>query len=167
MSQQESIGPRQSTRTVTATRKRTIAEERARILGRKRTPPSALEVAAVQLGREQEAKASRAQEKHREVSRQQEAPSFSVQQVSLRANSVEPDEDVGWKAYPQRQESKRRGRRLGGIAVGSFATRLIQRERSGGRRLVTDPRARALEVAARRWAEQRTNGDHRPLAALR
>ena len=133
-----------------------MAEERARILGRRRALPTALERAAVQWEKEREAKAKEAQTERATLSRAPaETPPFSLQQVLPRANGIETDEEVGWKSYKPPHQGKVRGRRLGGIAVGSFATRLIQRERSGGGRVVTDPRARALEEAAQRWEEQR------------
>lgn len=160
MNPQESIAPRQSTRAVTAARRREVAEERARMLGRKRALPTALEAAA-QWEKEREARAKEAQETNGRVSRAADAPSFSLQQVALTPDTVEADEDSGWKSYKPPRQAKSRRRRLGGIAVASFATRLIQRERTGGTRKVTDPRARALEEATRRWEEQRKAGNPR------
>lgn len=163
MSQQESTGARRSTRLVTATRRREMAKERARILGRRQRAPSALDVAAAQWEKEQQARA-RVKEDRLRASRQAETHPFSLQQVPLPATHLPPEDDeASWKTYvlPE-QEGKRRRTRLGGIAVGSFATRLIQRERAGGRsRAVTDPRARALEEAARRWEEQRKASNRR------
>jgi len=162
MSQQESFGARQSTRVVTATRRQAVAEEKARILGRKQAPPSDLEKAAAQWEKEREARAKKAREEQLSVSRLTETHPFSLQRVSLRADGIAADEEVEWKAYRPPREGKPRRRRLGGIAVGSFALRLIQRERAGGSsRVVTDPRARALEEAGRRWEEQRTASNPR------
>jgi len=157
MSQQESIAPGQSTRIVTATRRRAMAEERARFTGRRRTPPSALEVAAAQWEKEREVAAIEARKEQEEkltLSRTAETHPYSWQQMSLPINGRPPDDDVGWTAYEPPPKKKRRRRRMGGMPVMSFATRLIQRERAGGGRAVTDPRARALEQAARRWEEQ-------------
>jgi len=87
---------------------------------------------------------------------------FSFQQVALQAKVSEAGDELGWKAYiPPKREAKPRRTRLGGIAVGSLATRMIQRERSRGGRVVTDPRARALEEAARRWEARRTKQNPR------
>ncbi|MFH1560620.1 MAG: hypothetical protein ABID84_04340 [Chloroflexota bacterium] len=156
MNPQECIAPRQSTRVVTAARRQEMAAERALMLGPKRALPTALEVAAAQWEKEREARAKEAQEEKATLPRASaEAPSFSLQQLSLRVDGIEADEEVGWKSYMPPREGKPRRRRLGGIAVGSFATRLIQRERAGGAGAVTDPRARALEEAAQRWEEQR------------
>ncbi len=133
-----------------------MAEERARMLGLRRPPLPVLEAAAIQWQREQEAR-KRAEQERLIVSRQAEMPPFSLQRVALRAEDLPPADEAFWKVYvppqPERKRGLRRGR-LGGIAVGSFATRLIQKERAGGGRTAMDPRARALEEAARRWEEK-------------
>lgn len=145
--------PRQASRMVTAAARQTMAKGKARTLGLKDRRPSALEEAAE---REWEARARRTEEERQKISRQVETPPFSLEPVPLQARRLPQEEDeASWRPYllPKR-EGKRRQRRMGGIAVGSFATRLIQRERAGGSGLVVmDPRARALEEAARRWAD--------------
>lgn len=153
MSQQESSAPRQATRLVTATRRQEMAQELARILGRKRSLPSALEVAAAQW--EKEARTKEAGEGKPRSSQAIERYPFSLQRVSLQVENAPPADDPGWSSYLPPRKAKPPVRRRGGIPVGSFATRMIQRERAGGSRVVLDPRARALEEAARRWKEQR------------
>lgn len=65
------------------------------------------------------------------LSRAAETPPFSWQQVRLPIKETPPGDDAGWKSYELSQRTKTRRRRRGGIAVGSLATRLIQRERTG------------------------------------
>lgn len=158
---QESIAPRQGTRLITATRRREMAEERARILGRRRVVALALEVAAAQWEREREARGKEGQGEKPRPSRATEMYPFSLQRVSLRIKETPPDDDSGWKASVLPQKKKPRRRRLGGICVSSFATRLIQRERAGGSRGGIGPQVLVLEEAARRWEEQRKAGNPR------
>lgn len=158
---QESIAPGQSTRVVTGARRHAMAEERARMFGRRRTLPTALEVAAARWEKGREARAKETREEKGRVSRAADEPSFSLQQVALLAESPPSDDEGGWSAYAPPREAKPRRRRLGGIAVGSFATRLIQRERTGGAGIVTDPQVRALEEAAQRWEKERNAGNPR------
>jgi len=77
--------------------------------------------------------------------------------------TIRIEEEASWKLYlPPEREGKRRRTRRGSIAVSSFATRMIQRERAGcRRRVVTDPRARALDEAARRWEARQTKQNPR------
>ena len=108
----------------------------------------------------------RIEEERLRVSRKVEARPFSLQQVAFQARPrpLPPEEEASWKPYlpPEQEDKRRRTRRRGGIAVGSFATRMIQRERGrGGRRVVADPQARALEEAAKRWEARRTNRNPR------
>ena len=107
----------------------------------------------------------RIEEERLRVSRKVEARPFSLQQVAFQARPrpLPPEEEASWKPYlPPEREGKRRRTRRGGIAVGSFATRMIQRERGrGGRRVVADPRARALEEAAKRWEARQTKRNPR------
>jgi len=132
-----------------------MAEERARVLGHRQRPSSALEVAAAQWEKGRVAEAKEAQEEKVRLSLPGELPCFSLQQVSLQADPIEAAEKVGWNAYRPPREAKPRPRRLGGIAVGSLATRMIQRERVGGAGVVLDRQALALEQAAKRWDEKR------------
>jgi len=138
-----------------------MAWEKARALRLKARRPSPLEQTATEWKKEQEVRARRIEEERLRVSRKVEARPFSLHQVAFQARPrpLPPEEEeASWKPYlaPER-EGKRRRMRRGGIAVGSFATRMIQRERAGcGRRVVTDPRARALEEAARRWEARQT-----------
>ena len=85
---------------------------------------------------------------------------FFLQQVALQARprAFPPEEqEVIWKPYlPPKREGQRRRTTRRGIAVSSFAMRMIQRERAGGSRRVADPRARALEEAAMHWEARQT-----------
>lgn len=168
MSQQESSSPSQASRSITAERRRATAEERARMLGLRRPSPSAIEAAGAQWQREQEAR-KRAEQERLIASRQAEMSPFSFQRLALRADDLPPADEALWKVYvppqpqpqPQPQPHRARRGRIGGFPVGSFATRLIQRERAGGGGIVMDPRARALEEAAQRWEEQRKASSRR------
>ena len=146
----------------TATRE-AMAREKARALGPKVRRPSALEEAAVQWEREREVRTRRAEEERLEMSRQGEALPFSLQRVSLPSNGSEAEYEVGWKTYiPPKPKGNRRPRRIGHIPVMSMARQVIQRERArGGGSVVMDPRARALEAAARSWEAQQTTGNNR------
>jgi len=141
-----------------------MAWEKARALRLKARRPSPLEQTATEWKKEQEVRARRIEEERLRVSHHTEVHPFSLQQVGLQARPLPPEEEeTSWKPYlPPEREGKRRRTRRGGIAVGSFATRMIQRERAGcGRRVVTDPRARALEEAARRWEARQTKQNPR------
>lgn len=125
MKEQESIPTRQSTRIVTATRRREMAEEKARILGHKRTPPTALEVAAAQWQREREAGEEKAK-----LSLTLEMPPFSVQQVSVRADGIEADEEAGWKAQASEWDSGRKSLLVANArGVSALSRRLMALER--------------------------------------
>jgi len=155
---------RQGSRIVTATARQALAREKARITGKKAGQPSALEVAAAEWEKQQEAQAGKAEEERLRIPRQVEASPFSRQQVSLQANDNEPPQDeVDWEPYnPGRREEEEKGtaktvtRRVGMAGVCALSRRLmaIERGRALGRKPV-DLRAYALEQAGRRWAEER------------
>lgn len=131
MSQEGSIATRQSTRMVTAIRKQAMAEERARILGRRWTHPSALEEAAAQLKGEQEARARKAEEERREFSRQRQALPFSLQQVSIRHKGIEANGEAGWKVLVSTQDSgTRMAHGVNRRGVGALFRRLMAIERA-------------------------------------
>jgi len=150
---------RQSTRTVTAARRQEMAAERARILGRKRNLPTPIEAAAAQWEKEQQAPEKRAAEKSPSLSRAAEEEPFSVQRAFPDALVMPADDEHGWRAYSLPQPEKPRARRTGGIRVSSFAKSLIRQERSGGSRAVADAKTRAMEEAARRWADAQITGN--------
>ena len=160
--QGKGVVPRQSGRMVAPSRKRAMAQERARIMGRKRTPPSPIELAAAQWEKRREARAKEASEETLRLSRATEVQPFSLQQVSLRTDGVEADEEASWKSYapPEHGEAKRHPRRRGHISVMSMARKIISRERAGcSGRVAADPRARAMEQAARNWERERRTRD--------
>lgn len=160
MSQQASIALGQASRSITATRRRAMAEERAHMLGLRRPSPPVFEAGAAQWDREQEALKGAEQERLI-ASRQAQMPPFSLQRVALRTDDLPPADEAFWKVYmppqPQQKRVPRRGR-IGAFPVGAFATRLIQKERAGGGRIAMHPRNQALEEAACRWEEQRKAG---------
>jgi hypothetical protein len=96
------------------------------------------------------------------ASRQAQMPPVSLQRVALRDDDLPPADEAFWKihmpAHPQQKKAIRRGR-IGGFPVGALARQLIQKERAGGGRTVMDPRARALEEAARRWEVRQRAGN--------
>jgi len=154
-----------NSRVVNSATRVAMARERARALRLKTRRSSPLEQAAAEWEREQEARARRTEEKLLRISRKVEAHPFSLQQVALQARPrpLPPEEEeASWKPYllPKR-EGQRRRTRLSGISVSSFAMRMIQRERAGGRRGVADPQARALEEAAMRWEARQTKQNPR------
>jgi len=138
-----------------------MARERARITGKRARQPSALEQAAVEWERQQEAEARKAEEERLRISRQVETCPFSFQRVSLQADgdgSEPPADEVDWKPY-----SSQRGkgaatvtRRVNMAGVCALSRRLMAMERARvlGRKPV-DLGAWALEQAGRRWAEER------------
>ena len=164
MNRSEDDQVRQASRIVTAARRQAVAKEKARITGKRARQPSALEQAAVEWGKEQEAKAKKAEEERLGISRQVETCPLSFQQVSLEGNGHEPPEDeVDWKPYTpgqEKEEEKRTAttvtRRVNMAGVCALSRRLIalERARALGRKPV-DLRAYALEQAGRRWAEER------------
>ena len=141
-----------------------MAKEKARITGKRARQPSALEQAAVEWEKEQEAKAKKAEEERLGISRQVETCPLSFRQVSLQGNGHEPPEDeVDWKPYTpgqEKEEEKRTAttvtRRVNMAGVCALSRRLmaLERARALGRKPV-DLRAYALEQAGRRWAEER------------
>lgn len=143
-----------------------MAREKARVYGPKFRRPSALEEAAGEWEREQEARLRRARDERLEISRQGEAPLFSLQRVPLQADSPEGEDDVGWKILhiPPNPKKKRRPQRIGHVPVMSMAQRVIWRERASAKATGgtgTDPRARALEEAAKRWVAGQSLGNDR------
>jgi len=154
---------RQGSRIVTAARRQAVAKEKARITGKRVRQPSALEQAAVEWKKEQEAKARKAEQERLGISRQMETYPFSLQQVSLQGNGHEPPEnEVDWKLYsspPEKNEGKRTAttvtKRVNMAGVRALSRRLmaIERARMLGRKPV-DLGAYALELEARRWAEE-------------
>ena len=133
------------------------------MLGRRRRPPTALRMAAAQPERGEEVGARSLREQETNPQSPSEHPPFALQQVRLERVERGPDgrgapaDEAIWRSYELPTKRKRRRRRAGGIAVGSIATRLIQRERAGGRKASpVDPRASALERAARHWQAEAT-----------
>ncbi|MFQ6030293.1 MAG: hypothetical protein ACE5Q6_22695 [Dehalococcoidia bacterium] len=134
-----------------------MAREKARVFGPRAGRPSALEEAADRWEIDQQARARGAADQRLEISRQAEAPIFSLQRVSLQPNGSGGEDDVGWKIYrpPSQEKKRRRQGRIGHIPLMSMAQQVIRRERAsakGGGWTNTDRQARALEEAARRWA---------------
>jgi len=156
---------RQGSRIVTAARRQAVAKEKARITGKKARQPSALEQAAVEWEKEQEAGAREAEQERPGISRQMETYPFSLQQVSLQGNGHEqPEDEVDWKLYnspPEKDEGKRTAttvtKRVNMAGVCALSRRLmaLERARALGRKPV-DLGAYALEQAGRRWAEERS-----------
>jgi len=155
---------RQGSRIVTAARKQAVAKEKARITRKKIRQPSALEQAAVEWEKEQEARARKAEQERPGISRQMESYPFSLQQVSLQGNGHEPPEnEVDWKLYSPPQE-KDEGKRtattvnkivnMAGVCALSRRLMALEKARTLGRKPV-DVQAQALELEARRWAEER------------
>jgi len=155
---------RQGSRIVTAARRQAVAKEKARITRKKTRQPSALEQAAVEWEKEQEARARKAEQERLGISRQMETCPFSLQQVSLQGNGHEPLEDeVDWKLYNPQQE-KEEGKRaattvtkrvnMAGVCALSRRLMALERARALGRKPV-DLGAWALEQVGRRWAEER------------
>ena len=140
-----------------------MSREKARITGKKVRKPSALEQAAMEWEKEQEAKAKKAEQEKLKIFRQLETCSLSFQQVKLSANGTEAGDKMDWKPYgPQREkdEGKRTAtivtRRVNMAGVCALSRRLmaIERARALGRKPV-DLKAWALEQAGKRWAEER------------
>jgi len=155
---------RQASRIVTTARRQAVAKEKARITGKKTRQPSALEQATVPWEKEQEARARKAEQERLGVARQMETYPFSLQQVSLQDDGHEPLEDeVGWRPYSLRQcdEGSRNmattaaGRiNMAGVCALSRRLMAIEKARALGREPM-DLEAWALELEARRWAEER------------
>jgi len=155
---------RQGSRIVTAARRQAVVKEKARITGKKTRQPSALEQAAVAWEKEQEAAARKAEQERLGISRQVETYPFSLQQVSLQGDGHEPPEDeVGWRPYnspPEKDEGKRTATtatkivNMSGVCALSRRLMAIEKARALGRKPV-DLEAWALELEARRWAEER------------
>jgi hypothetical protein len=161
--QSENGEVRQASRAVTAARKQAVAREKVRITGKRARQPSALEQAAAEWEKEQEAKARRSEEERLRISRQVDTYPFSLEQMQLSASGTEADEDVGWKPYNAEQgngDKKRTAtivtRRVNMAGVCALSQRLmaIERARALGRKPV-DVQARALELEARRWLGER------------
>ena len=135
-----------------------LAREKARALRLEVRRPSPLEEAAADLERERKSKARRTEEERLRISHQTEVHPFSLQRVKPQTKDPKPEagDEVSWKAYiPPKQEKNPRPRRVGPIAVVSMAQQVIWRERArGGRQVVADPQARALEEAAMRWQKR-------------
>ncbi len=163
MKRSENGEVRQASRIVTVVRRQAVAREKARITGKRLRQPSALEQAAAEWEKEQEAKARKAEVERHKIPRQVETHPFSLKQMQLSANITEADDDVGWKPYnprPEKEKEKRMAttvtRRVNMAGVCALSRRLmaIERARALGRKPV-DLRAYALEQAGRRWAEER------------
>jgi len=155
---------RQSGRVVTAARRQTAAQEKARISGKKTRRPSALEQSATEWHNEQETRARKAQEAKLGTPRVGEERSFSLQPMSFQADETQlPEDDVGWKPYNQRQREKERkgdagkrdSARPNTVTLFVLSRRMMAVEKGSalGRKQV-DPRTWALELEARRWTEE-------------
>ena len=91
------------------------------------------------------------------ISRQVETCPLSFQQVELSAIGTEAECELGWKLYsPEREKMTTTTRRREIARVCTMSRRLIATERARvlGRKPI-DHRACALELEARRWAEER------------
>ena len=160
MKRSENGEVRQASRVVTTARRQAVAREKARITGKRARQPSALEQAAVEWERQQEAEVRKASEEKLRISRRVETCPFSLQQVSLQADGIELAEDeVGWKPYSPRREKRIAttvtGRvNIAGVCALSRRLMAIERARVLGRKPV-DLRAYTLEQVGRRWAEER------------
>jgi hypothetical protein len=91
------------------------------------------------------------------ISRQVETCPLSFQRVELSAIGTEAEHEVRWKLYsPEREKMTTTTKRREIARVCTLSRRLIaiERARALGRKPV-DHRALALELEARRWAEER------------
>jgi len=154
---------RQASRIVTAARRQAVAREKARITGKRVRQPSALEQAAVACEKEQEAKARKAEKERLGISPQVETCPLSFQQVSLQLDGTKAEDELDWRPYSsplEKDEDKRMATtvtkrvNMAGICALSRRLMAIERARALGRKPV-DLEAWALELEARRWAEER------------
>ena len=152
---------RQSGMVVTAARRQTAAQEKARITGKKTRRPSAVEQSAVEWQKEQEIRARKVEEANLRTFRQAKEHPFSPQPISFQVDETQlPEDDVVWKIYDQRpQKKKDTGNRDTGkpntAMLFAISRYLMAIEKAGalGRKPV-DPRTWALELEARRWTEE-------------
>ena len=157
---------RQSGRVVTAARRQTAAQEKARITGKKTRRPSAVEQSAVEWQKEQETRARKAQEAKLRTFRQAKEHPFSPQPMSFQADETQlPEDNVGWKPYDQeaaqRGNKERKGdagerdvARPNTVTLFVLSRRMMAVEKGSALgRKPADPRSWALELEARRWAE--------------
>lgn len=155
---------RQGSRIVTAARRQAVAKEKARITNKKPRQPSVLEQATMGWEKEQEAKARKAEQERPGISRQVETYPFPFQQMFLQSGDIElPENEMDWKPYsppPEKDEDKRMAstvnKRVNMAGVCALSRRLmaLERARALGRKPL-NLEAKALELAARRWAEER------------
>ena len=131
-----------------------VANEKARISGKKLQRASRLERAAEEWEIEKEAKKRRSEERagiHREA----EIPMISLSQVSLEAVAMGEKEDaeVVWHAAELPGGGERRQVRLNGAAVRALARHLkaVERARVMGRGTRQDSRIQRLEQEASLW----------------
>jgi len=157
--QSENSAVRRSSGLVTAAARQATAKEKARIAGKKGRKLSVLEQEAMEWEKEGEAKAGKGQGERLRIPRQVEMCPFSFQQVQLGTDAAGAGDYVDWKPFSLRGE-KRTAKTVTGrgkmARVCTLSQRLIARERARalGRKPI-DLRAWALELEARRWAEER------------
>jgi hypothetical protein len=109
-----------------------MAEERARMLGRKRALPTALEVAAAQWEKEREARTGEGQEETATLPRPSpEGHPFSLQTVPLQTRGVGADQEADWWAYALARNSSERSTGAPTVrGVSALSRRLIAIERA-------------------------------------
>ncbi|MDP2952168.1 MAG: hypothetical protein Q8O76_02480 [Chloroflexota bacterium] len=136
MNRSEDGEVRQGSRIVTAATRQAMAREKARITGKRTRQPSALEQAAVEWQKEREARARKAEEERLGDCQQVEACPFSLQQVSLQVDGIEPPPDeADWEPYSpgrRKEEEKRTAitvtRRVNMAGVCALSRRLMALE---------------------------------------
>jgi len=136
---------RQASRIVTAARRQAVAREKARITGKRVRQPSALEQAAVEWEKGQEAKAKKAEEERLGIPRQVETCPLSFRQVSLQLDGTKAEAELDWRPYSpplEKDEDKRTaitvtGRmNIAGVCALSRRLMAIERARVLGRKPV-------------------------------